>query len=98
MQRGASDAEVVLAWHGLARTCRDMDELARPMSHRYRVICPDVIGRGSSRRSPLPATEYCVSLDAQMACALADPLGLAQRHWVGASAARSLGGASSSWS
>ena len=29
---GASDAPVVVAWHGLARTGRDMDELAEHLS------------------------------------------------------------------
>ena len=41
---GAPEAPVVIAWHGLARTGRDMDALARHLSSRYRVICPDTIG------------------------------------------------------
>nr|MBP7456874.1 alpha/beta hydrolase [Ottowia sp.]MBP7459022.1 alpha/beta hydrolase [Ottowia sp.] len=39
----------VIAWHGLARTGRDMDELAAHLSARgYRVLCPDTVGRGLS--------------------------------------------------
>ena len=36
----------VIAWHGLARTGRDMDELAQHLSGQgWRVICPDTLGR-----------------------------------------------------
>jgi pimeloyl-ACP methyl ester carboxylesterase len=49
---GAQHSHTVVAWHGLARTGRDMDELARHMSARYRVICPDTLGRGLSQWSP----------------------------------------------
>ena len=31
---------MVIAWHGLARTGRDMDDLAAHLAPRYRVICP----------------------------------------------------------
>jgi pimeloyl-ACP methyl ester carboxylesterase len=40
--------EIVLCVHGLTRTGRDFDALARVLSARYRVICPDVAGRGLS--------------------------------------------------
>ena len=43
---GAQHGETVIAWHGLARTGRDMDDLAAHLSARWRVICPDTIGRG----------------------------------------------------
>ena len=46
MEWGAERAETVMAWHGLARTGRDMDILAAHLASRYRVICPDMIGRG----------------------------------------------------
>ena len=62
---GAQHARTVIAWHGLARTGRDMDELAAHLSERadgYRVICPDTIGRGLSQWSPLPQAEYPVVL------------------------------------
>ncbi|RYF59139.1 MAG: alpha/beta hydrolase, partial [Comamonadaceae bacterium] len=38
MEWGAADAPVVIAWHGLARTGRDMDDLAAHLAPRYRVI------------------------------------------------------------
>lgn len=45
-------AHVVVCAHGLTRTGRDFDELARALLARtgtaLRVICPDVVGRGQS--------------------------------------------------
>ena len=35
----AGHAETVIAWHGLARTCRDMDDIAAHLATRWRVIC-----------------------------------------------------------
>jgi pimeloyl-ACP methyl ester carboxylesterase len=40
--------EVVICVHGLARCARDFDNLARTLSERYRVVCPDIAGRGDS--------------------------------------------------
>ena len=52
---GADNDEVLVAWHGLARTGRDMDHIAAHLATRYRVICPDTLGRGLSQWSPEPA-------------------------------------------
>jgi pimeloyl-ACP methyl ester carboxylesterase len=49
MDWGPADGEAVVMWHGLARTGRDFDELAEALSDRYRIICPDTIGRGLSQ-------------------------------------------------
>ncbi len=46
MEWGAPDAPVIVAWHGLARTGRDMDPLAQHLADRYRIICPDTLGAG----------------------------------------------------
>lgn len=40
--------EVVVCVHGLTRTGRDFDTLARALAPEYRVVCPDVVGRGRS--------------------------------------------------
>ncbi|HEY0766710.1 MAG TPA: alpha/beta hydrolase [Steroidobacteraceae bacterium] len=48
----ASNAPVVLCLHGLMRNSRDFEELARHLAARYRVIVPDVRGRGLSARDP----------------------------------------------
>ena len=39
---------VVLCVHGLSRQGRDFDTLAQALSGRFRVVCPDVVGRGQS--------------------------------------------------
>lgn len=88
---GSEHRECVIAWHGLARTGRDMDELARHLSTHYRVICPDTLGRGLSEWSPAPATEYCLAFYVQQATALVDQLGLKEFHWVGTSMGGAIG-------
>ena len=88
---GAQHEQVVFAWHGLARTCRDMDELAAHLSTRYRVICPDTLGRGLSQWSPRPTHEYCLRFYARIAAALFDQLGIAKAHWVGTSMGGAIG-------
>jgi pimeloyl-ACP methyl ester carboxylesterase len=48
----AAAAPVVLCLHGLMRNGRDFGQLAVHLSSRYRVIVPDVRGRGLSARDP----------------------------------------------
>ena len=88
---GAEHEPTVIAWHGLARTGRDMDELAQHLSSRYRVICPDTLGRGLSQWSPDPGNEYQLSFYARIAADLIDQLGLARVHWVGTSMGGAIG-------
>ena len=47
-----AEAPVVLCLHGLTRNGRDFEDLARHLAPRYRVIVPDVRGRGLSARDP----------------------------------------------
>lgn len=88
---GAQHRETVIAWHGLARTGRDMDDLAAHLAQRYRVICPDTIGRGLSQWSPAPEREYCLAFYEQLAVALVDGLGLDRFHWIGTSMGGAIG-------
>lgn len=44
----AANGNVLVCVHGLTRCARDFDNFARAMADRYRVICPDVAGRGNS--------------------------------------------------
>jgi pimeloyl-ACP methyl ester carboxylesterase len=88
---GAGHARTVIAWHGLARTGRDMDELAASLSDRYRVICPDTIGRGFSQWSADPGNEYQLSFYARIAAELFERLGIDQAHWVGTSMGGAIG-------
>ncbi|HEX5390350.1 MAG TPA: alpha/beta hydrolase [Burkholderiaceae bacterium] len=91
MEWGAQHTDTVIAWHGLARTGRDMDELAEHLSTRYRVICPDTIGRGLSQWSPQPEKEYNLAFYSRLAVALVDQLGLQRFHWVGTSMGGAIG-------
>ncbi len=44
----AANEHIMLCVHGLTRNGRDFDALAERFSDRYRVICPDMAGRGQS--------------------------------------------------
>jgi pimeloyl-ACP methyl ester carboxylesterase len=88
---GAQHTETVIAWHGLARTGRDMDEVAEHLSRHYRVICPDTPGRGLSQWSPAPEQEYCLAFYVRQATALVDQLGLERFHWLGTSMGGAIG-------
>ena len=88
---GSQHRNTVVAWHGLARTGRDMDELAEHLSARYRVICPDTLGRGLSQWSPDPANEYQLAFYARLAADLFDGLGIERAHWVGTSMGGAIG-------
>jgi pimeloyl-ACP methyl ester carboxylesterase len=90
-QWGAGHAETVIAWHGLARTGRDMDDIAAHLAQRWRVICPDTIGRGLSQWSPAPADEYCLAFYVRLAQALLDQLGVSRCLWLGTSMGGAIG-------
>ncbi len=85
MEWGQPKAAAVVLWHGLARTGRDFDALARHLAARYRVICPDTLGRGLSQWAQDHAAEY--NLPAFVRCAeeLLEQLGIKRLRWVGTS-------------
>lgn len=80
----AADAPVLVCVHGLSRQGRDFDALARAMSTRYRVICPDVVGRGHSDWLRQPAGYQVPAYVADMVTLLAR-LGVEAVDWVGTS-------------
>lgn len=89
---GQADRGTVIAWHGLARTGRDMDELAAHLSGQgWRVICPDTVGRGLSQWSRSPDEEYCLRFYTRLARELMDGLALQRVHWVGTSMGGAIG-------
>ena len=82
----------VLAWHGLARTGRDMDDIANHLCQRgYRVVCPDTLGRGLSQWSSEPSREYCLDFYLRLATELIDQLQMQRLHWLGTSMGGALG-------
>jgi pimeloyl-ACP methyl ester carboxylesterase len=88
---GAAGAPVVIAWHGLARTGRDMDDIAAHLASRFRVICPDTIGRGLSQWSPRPETEYSLEFYGRLAVSLLDQLSIREAYWLGTSMGGAIG-------
>ncbi len=92
MDWGPKDGPAIVAWHGLARTGRDMDELAAHFAQQgFRVVCPDTLGRGLSQWSPRPDEEYRLSFYARLAAELCERLGLERVHWVGTSMGGAIG-------
>lgn len=75
----------LVMWHGLARSGRDFDELARALAQEYFIICPDTIGRGLSSWSSAPEAEYTVPHYAQIALGLLDHYGIERAAWLGTS-------------
>jgi pimeloyl-ACP methyl ester carboxylesterase len=88
---GAPDAPCVIAWHGLARTGRDMDDIAAHLAPRFRVLCPDTIGRGLSQWSPVPEKEYSLGFYGRLAVSLMDQLGVREAYWLGTSMGGAIG-------
>ncbi|MCE4553505.1 alpha/beta fold hydrolase [Roseateles cellulosilyticus] len=80
----APDAPVLVCVHGLTRQGRDFDSLARAMSRHYRVVCPDVVGRGRSDWLRQPGGYQIPTYVADMVTLLAR-LDVAQVDWVGTS-------------
>ena len=75
---------VLVCVHGLTRQGRDFDTLARTLIDRYRVVCPDVVGRGQSDwlRDPMG---YGLPLYVSDMVALLARLNARTVHWVGTS-------------
>lgn len=75
---------VLICVHGLTRTGRDFDEFAKRMASRYRVICPDIVGRGKSDWLADPALYELPQYVSDMSTLIArvNPVRLS---WVGTS-------------
>ncbi len=82
---GAQDnPRVVVCAHGLSRQGRDFDTLAQALSADFRVVCPDVVGRGRSDWLPDPMLYAVPTYVADMVTLLAR-LNVEQVSWVGTS-------------
>jgi len=79
-----ANPRVLVCAHGLARQGRDFDTLAQALCHDYRVVCPDVVGRGQSDRLVDPMGYQIPSYVADMVTLLAR-LNAGTLHWVGTS-------------
>ena len=82
---GEPDAKALVCVHGLTRCARDFDFLAPEMARRgYRVICPDVAGRGDSAWLKEPM-DYAVPAYSKDMLMLMAHLKLESAHWLGTS-------------
>ena len=88
---GAADQPGLIMWHGLARSGRDFDWIAKALADRFYVVAPDTIGRGLSAWSPAPERDYCFKTYMKIAEALADSLGFETLSWLGTSMGGTLG-------
>lgn len=75
---------VLVCVHGLTRQGRDFDTLARDLCCDYRVVCPDVVGRGQSGRLADPMAYGIPTYVADMVTLLAR-LNVVQVDWLGTS-------------
>ena len=80
----AANPRVLVCAHGLARQGRDFDTLARSLCTDYRVVCPDVVGRGQSDALADPMAYQVSTYVADMVTLIAR-LNAATLHWVGTS-------------
>lgn len=80
----ADNPRVLFCVHGLTRNGRDFDTLGAALCEDYRVLCPDVVGRGDSDwlRDPVDYTypQYCTDLASLMAAC-----GASEVDWLGTS-------------
>lgn len=79
-----ANPKVLVCVHGLSRQGRDFDALAQAMRAEYRVVCPDVVGRGQSDWLTDPSGYQIPAYAADMVTLLAR-LNAQTVHWVGTS-------------
>lgn len=79
-----ANPKVVICVHGLTRNGRDFDDIARALSSDYRVLCPDVPGRGKSEwlthKEDYAYPVYCADMAALIARSGAQTV-----DWIGTS-------------
>jgi pimeloyl-ACP methyl ester carboxylesterase len=79
-----ANSRVLVCVHGLTRCGRDFDDLARALCDEYRVVCPDVVGRGLSDwltdKSLYVIPQYAADMVTLLARLDAEAV-----HWVGTS-------------
>jgi pimeloyl-ACP methyl ester carboxylesterase len=75
---------VLVCVHGLTRCARDFDTLAAALSGSYRVVCPDVAGRGDSEWLADPMLYQLPQYVSDMVTLIAR-LDVENVHWLGTS-------------
>lgn len=88
--RPTASAATVLCLHGLTRNSKDFEDLAPHLQHRYRVVVPDMRGRGQSARDPNPQN-YQPAIYVQDIVGLLDAVGAPRVTVIGTSMGGLLG-------
>lgn len=88
---GNEAAPPVVCAHGLSRVGRDFDPIARRLADTYRVLCPDMLGRGLSEWADDPAAEYTNAAMIERLVGFCDALDLDSIRWIGTSMGGGLG-------
>ena len=81
---------VLVCVHGLTRVSNDFDFFARAVSSHYRVVCPDVAGRGRSERLRDPMLYQLPTYVGDMVTLLAR-VNAKTLHWFGTSMGALIG-------
>ncbi len=76
--------ETLVCVHGLTRNARDFDRLAAKLCDRYRIVCPDVVGRGDSDHLLDDESYNYLQYNADMNALIAR-LGATEINWIGTS-------------
>ncbi len=79
----ARNPRVLICVHGLTRNGRDFDVLAQALAADYRILCPDIAGRGDSdwiEQSDYGYPQYCADMAALIARS-----GATSVDWLGTS-------------
>jgi len=79
-----ANPRVLVCVHGLTRVSDDFSTLAQALQHDYRVVCPDIVGRGRSSWLSNPQ-HYGIAQYASDMVTLIARLGVTQVDWVGTS-------------
>lgn len=79
-----ANPKVLICVHGLTRVSDDFDALAQALSHDYRVVCPDVVGRGRSEHLRDPQYYQVPQYVSDMVTLIAR-LDVESVHWLGTS-------------
>jgi pimeloyl-ACP methyl ester carboxylesterase len=84
----AANPHIVMCVHGLSRTGRDFDFLAQALQSDFRVVCPDIVGRGKSdwlqAKEDYGYPQYLADMNALIA-RVTDGIGKSDVYWVGTS-------------
>jgi pimeloyl-ACP methyl ester carboxylesterase len=88
-----ANPRIVVCVHGLTRNCRDFDDLAGALERDFRVICPDIVGRGKSDwlddKASYGYPQYSADVNALFARVTAG--GEKTIYWIGTSMGGILG-------